>query len=190
MRHKEERKIFFIWDYEREQQWLNDQARQGWNLVRVGFCRYEFEYGEPGEYQYALQALEGTAGSVKQQDYLDFLEDMGVQLIARFTYWGYFRRKAQDTPFEMYSDVDSHIRHIRRIEYCLLPLLVLCLLNTTNVIRIFVADYAPDTPYALFCSAFPLLLALLGACIGMMTYAIIRLETSIRHFRQDRGWHE
>lgn len=190
MRYKRERKVFFIWDYEREQAWINEQARQGWNLVRVGFCRYEFEYGEPGEYQYALQALEGTAGSAKQQDYLDFLEDMGVELIARFTYWGYFRRKSQDTPFEMYSDANSHIRHIRRIEYCLLPVLVLCLLDTFNVLNIYARDYAPDAPYMLFCTAFPFLAALLCGCIGLLVYAVVRLERTVSRLRQNRGWHE
>ena len=44
------RKWFWVWDFEKEERWLNDMAESGWALVSVGFCRYSFERCEPGEY--------------------------------------------------------------------------------------------------------------------------------------------
>ena len=33
---------YWVWEYEKEEQWLNQMAAQGWALVSVGYCRYEF----------------------------------------------------------------------------------------------------------------------------------------------------
>ena len=52
------RKWFWAWEFDKEEQWLNDMAAQGLALVDVGFCRYEFEECPPGEYQIRLELLE------------------------------------------------------------------------------------------------------------------------------------
>ena len=36
-------KFWFVWDYDKEEKWLNDMAREGWALVDVGFNRFTFE---------------------------------------------------------------------------------------------------------------------------------------------------
>lgn len=41
-------RTFFVWNFEKEIDWLNDMSRQGWQLCRAGFFVYEFEQGEPG----------------------------------------------------------------------------------------------------------------------------------------------
>lgn len=51
-------KAFPLWDWEKEAAWLNEMSRQGWQLCRVGWCRYEFEQGEPGRWQYQLEMLQ------------------------------------------------------------------------------------------------------------------------------------
>ncbi len=43
-------KLFFIWDFDKEEKWLNQMAAKGLALVSVGFCKYEFEDCIPGEY--------------------------------------------------------------------------------------------------------------------------------------------
>lgn len=53
-------KAFPLWDWEKEAAWLNEMSRQGWQLCRVGWCRYEFEQGEPGRWQYQLEMLQKT----------------------------------------------------------------------------------------------------------------------------------
>ena len=44
------RKWFWAWDFDKEEAWLNEMASEGLALVSVGWCRYEFEPCEPGEY--------------------------------------------------------------------------------------------------------------------------------------------
>ena len=50
-------KLFWVWEYDKEEKWLNEMAAQGWALSGVGFCRYTFDKVQPGEYTVRLQLL-------------------------------------------------------------------------------------------------------------------------------------
>lgn len=53
-------KWFWVWDFEKEEKWLNDMSTRGLQLSGVGLCKYVFEEGTPGEYSYRLELLEKT----------------------------------------------------------------------------------------------------------------------------------
>ena len=53
METKKVTKWYWVWDYEKEELWLNAMAQEGWTLQRIGFCTYYFERTEPGEYRRA-----------------------------------------------------------------------------------------------------------------------------------------
>ena len=55
MERKIIKKWIWIWEYDKEEQWLNAMAQSGWVLDKVGFCRYEFVPCEPGEYTVRLE---------------------------------------------------------------------------------------------------------------------------------------
>ena len=38
-------KVFFLWDFEKEEKWLNEMAAKGLMLTDVGFCRYVLKKG-------------------------------------------------------------------------------------------------------------------------------------------------
>ena len=40
---------FWVWDFEKEERWLNEMAANGWTLVEVGYCRYTFEKTDDNE---------------------------------------------------------------------------------------------------------------------------------------------
>lgn len=102
-------KVFFVWDFEKEEQWLNTMAQSGWVLDRIGFCTYRFVPCAPGEYTVRMEMHQ------KDENYLRFLEEAQVEYIGRIFQWVYFRRKAQYGSFELFSDLDSKIAHLRRI---------------------------------------------------------------------------
>ncbi len=112
---KVEYRVFTIAQYLEEEQWLNDMAAQGWLLTGVFVFRYEFTQGQPGEYAYRLQMLERSPAHPESQRYLGFLQEMGVEYVGRCLNWVYLRRRTADGPFELFSDVASRIRHLRRI---------------------------------------------------------------------------
>ena len=115
-------KWWWAWDFEKEEKWLNDMAAEGWALCGTGFCRYEFESCEPGEYTVRLEFMEHLPGSDKGQDYIRFLEETGAELIGSYMRWAFFRRKSAEGAFDLYSDLPSRIGHLRRIQLLMLPI--------------------------------------------------------------------
>lgn len=108
-------KLFFVWNFDKEAQWLNEMAAKGLCLVGVGFCRYEFEDCLPGEYNICMQLLEKCVKDPESQKYIEFLESTGAEHIGTFTRWVYFRRKAELGPFELFSDNANRLKHLRSI---------------------------------------------------------------------------
>ncbi len=108
------RKWYWVWDFDKEERWLNQMAMQGWALAEVGFCRYVFEKCEPGEYIIRLQMKR------QDQDYLDFLEEIGAEFVGRVVQWIYVRRRAEEGSFELFSDTSSRLEHLNWIARILL----------------------------------------------------------------------
>ena len=46
---------FTIADFEREERWLNEMSRRGWNFVSTNGLIYRFEAGQAGEYLYKIE---------------------------------------------------------------------------------------------------------------------------------------
>ncbi len=115
-------KWFWVWDFDKEEQWLNDMAAQGKCLVGNGFCRYVFEDCAPGEWHIRMELLEHTPGSPEGRCYLDFLAETGARQVGRWMRWVYFRKRAQDGPFDLFSDNRSRMAHLTRIIRFILPL--------------------------------------------------------------------
>ena len=116
------RKWWWVWDFEKEEKWLNQMAAEGWALCGVGFCRYEFEKCEPGEYTVRLEFLEHLPGSAEGADYIRFLEETGAEHVGSYMRWAYFRKKAVDGVFDIYSDTTSRVAHLRRMQYMIAPI--------------------------------------------------------------------
>jgi hypothetical protein len=109
------RKWFWAWDFEKEETWLNEMSSKGLQLVSVGLCKYVFEESERGEYAYRLELLENVPSNAESTSYIHFLEETGVEYIGNMLRWAYFRKKVNDGPFEIYSDIESKIKHYKRI---------------------------------------------------------------------------
>lgn len=116
-------KVFFVWDFDKEEQWLNEMAAKGLCLVSVGFCKYEFEDCVPGEYRICLQLLDKMPRNPESKKYIEFLEQTGAEHIGSMTRWVYFRKKATDGDFELFSDSASKAKYVSTI-YSFVALLV------------------------------------------------------------------
>ena len=109
MERKIVKKWIWIWEFDKEDQWLNAMAQQGWVLDKVGFCRYEFIRCEPGEYTVRLEMRE------HDEAYLGFMADTGAEYVGRMVKWIYFRKKTELGQFDIFSDLDSKIAHLDRM---------------------------------------------------------------------------
>lgn len=123
------RRWIWIWDFEKEEQWLNTMAMEGWALDSVAFCTYRFVRCEPGEYiiRMEMRAPDGA--------YRSLVEDMGAEYIGRMSQFIYFRRAAALGAFELNSDIASRLAPFRRVDRILRVLGALNIaLGTCNVL--------------------------------------------------------
>ena len=78
-------KLFWIWQLDKEESWINDMAAHGYALVHAGrFCNYEFDEVEPGKYIYKSLFLKGSGDSTKNREYYRFLDEMGIETVSTF----------------------------------------------------------------------------------------------------------
>lgn len=109
------RKLFWAWDFDKEEAWLNEMAAKGLAMISYGFCRYDFEETEPGEYRIAMELLPHTPNHPESERYLRFLEETGVETVGSWMRWIYVRRKTDGGEFELLSDRKSKVEHLVRI---------------------------------------------------------------------------
>ncbi len=102
-------KWYWVWDFDREERWLNEMAMSGWALCGVGFCKYVFEKCEPGEYIIREEL------HMRDEGYVDFMKETGAEYIGRLFTWVFFRKKSEKGAFDLFSDIDSKIAHLDRI---------------------------------------------------------------------------
>ena len=130
MERKIIKKWIWVWDFDKEEQWLNSMAQQGWVLDKVGFCRYEFIPCEPGEYTVRLEMRE------HDEAYLSLMAETGAEYVGRMVKWIYFRKKTEYGEFDIFSDLDSRLEHLKKISWMLrfvgIANLVIGLANSIN----------------------------------------------------------
>lgn len=118
-------KLYWAWQFDKEEKWLNECSAKGLHLSDVGFLRYTFEVGNPGAYSHKLELLENWPTHPESVAYIQFLEDTGVEMVGSIFRWVYFRKKTEDGPFDLFSDLDSRIKHLNRIIFLFLPIMFL-----------------------------------------------------------------
>lgn len=134
------RKVFF--DFEKEEQFLNEMSTKGLALTSYSWCKYEFEVAPKGEYIYRLELLDHPVEQEESQKYINFIEDTGAELVTSYHRWVYLRKKTSDGEFSIFSDMTSKIKHFERIRAVYLVALLcnlvaailnLVILNTTTI---------------------------------------------------------
>ena len=112
-------KWFWVWEFEKEDMWLNSMAAEGWTLCQIGWCTYWFERTDPGAYEVRLECRK------PDEAYISFVKDTGAEYIGHMMQWLYFRRKSELGHFELNSDLDSRIEQLNNMGRILLPIGIL-----------------------------------------------------------------
>ncbi|MEG0693445.1 MAG: DUF2812 domain-containing protein [Oscillospiraceae bacterium] len=102
-------------NYEKEENWLNQMSAKGMALTDYSWCRYVFEEVANSQYIYRIEMLENAPTSVEGRAYLKFLEENNVDCVATYMSWAYLRKKSSEGSFDIYSDIDSRIKHYQRV---------------------------------------------------------------------------
>lgn len=160
-------KWWWVWDFEEEEQWLNNMAMEGWVLDGVGFCTYHFVWCEPGTYTIRLE-MRGY-----DNEYMEFMKEMNTEYVGRMAQWIFFRRRSEYGEFDIFSDIDSRIAHFDKIGKLLLYIGIL------NMVFGFVGMFEPV--HVGF-------LNLLCGCLLM--YGLGRIHGKAKELKMERLFHE
>ena len=107
------------YDKDEEQDWLNAYCQQGWAMSSFFLGLVTFVRCQPGEYIYQIDLLPGCGLRADDYEgYAAFMEETGVEVLQRWGRWVYLRKRAEDGPFDNYTDIDSQIALYRRIQIC------------------------------------------------------------------------
>ena len=166
------KKFRWYYDKDKETQWLQHMANQGWALETFFLGVYTFVPCEPGEYRYQIDFLENGADF---EGYRQLMEDSGVEVICRWARWVFLRKKVADGPFVLYTDTESLIRHyssIRGLFRFTFALLLICFL--TNLVNYLVNQHPAI-----------ILLDLIPACVAVVMLRMVwRCSWKIEQLRE------
>lgn len=93
-------------DPERIERKANEMAKEGWLLEKFGSLLSTYRRGAPGEYEYRVQVKEA---GIDRLTYIAELTEFGIEEVGGVGDLLVLRKKADGTPFELYSDLDSRI---------------------------------------------------------------------------------
>ncbi len=182
-------KLFWIWQLEKEQDWINEMASHGYSLEHAGRLTFEFDETEPGKYIYKEIFLKGWGESVENIKYFRFLEEMGIKVVCYINYpgtcWVYTRALREDYPdgIELFSDIDSKINGMKAMSgymiFVMAMTLFAALLNLWCAIG---RDYF--SPINFICSISMFVLFTLA------TIATVRIFVNMGKLKKERTIHE
>ncbi|MDE6751116.1 MAG: DUF2812 domain-containing protein [Lachnospiraceae bacterium] len=123
---KTEIKFFSIPEWNKEEQYLREQHKNGWEFVEVnGFCQYHFRKCEPKDMVYQLDY---NPDSVSQkEEYIQMFNDCGWEYLQNYVGYSYFRKASSEmdgTEEEIFCDDNSRLDMMTRVfKGRMLPLL-------------------------------------------------------------------
>ena len=186
-------KLFWIWQLEKEQAWVNEMASHGYSLEHAGRLTFEFEETEPDKYIYKELFLKGWGESAENIKYFKFLEEMGIKVVCYINYpgtcWVYTRALKEDYPngIELYSDIDSKINYQKVMAgymiFVIAATLLASVLNLSIVIN-YLAQYNMFMWLNFACAMLTFALFIGG------TIAEIKALVNIGKLKKERKLHE
>lgn len=165
-------KWFWIWDFDKEEKWLNEMAAKGLALTAVGTSKYIFEDSEPGEYRVRLELLDNLPNHILSQKYIRFLEETGAEYLGSVVRWVYIRKKTDGGEFNLFSDYESRIQHLNRIMW----------LNAVPIFTMVSGMSSSYSSYRRTGNQMSLILSLL--CVGIELLSLAGLYQTYRKKKQ------
>lgn len=103
-------KVLIRWfvNFDKEEQWLNEQSKKGWAFSRTNGVIYRFNVCEPGEFIYQIDFDEKK--SLMEEDYIVFRNSCGDSFVHQWKSKIYWKRRASDGPFEAENDIVAKLK--------------------------------------------------------------------------------
>lgn len=168
-------KFRLYFDKDEETAWLNEMSKEGWALESFFAGFYRFEQCEPGKYIYQVDFGEKLFDIT--EEYREFMEEAGVEILQSWGYWIILRKLASEGKFELYTDVDSSIEHYSKI--CKMFKAVLVIEFIVFFIELYAGMNGALIGYSFAC--------LIGAMIFAIANALFRTKDTIARLKERKG---
>ncbi len=166
------------WNYEKEEKWLNALAAKGLAMTDYSWCRYVLEDTPPGEYVYRIELLDKLATHPESRKYIAFVEDTGAECVATYLRWAYFRKKAAEGPFELFSDNTSRIAHYKKVRAFWLGFMIIELTGFATNLSIGLTP--PVSPINLVCAG------VLAPLFILFAFFFVNMTRHIRRLKREQ----
>lgn len=176
------RKLIWVWDFDKEEKWLEEMSAKGLHLAAVGLFKYVFDEGTPGEYAVRLELLDNMPTHPESVQYIRFVEDTGAEYLGSVSRWVYFRKKTSEGSFDLFSDIESRIRHLNRILFLIGILTPIQIINAINNLSqyFFVRGFTSSLVVGCLCGLLGLLLL----------YGFAKIYRKKSRLKKERALHE
>ncbi|WP_455538557.1 DUF2812 domain-containing protein [Terrisporobacter sp.] len=138
-------KMYSAWNYKKEEMDINENAKNGWQLVKGGCFHSIYEKDDSKKYVYKIDYNPETMkNSPDKQRYISMFEELGWEYInSTYNGWSYFRKEFNEnsdaSEYEIYTDHASYSEMLNKWcklgRGCLIIMLVCSLLYAYLAIR-------------------------------------------------------
>lgn len=104
-------KFRLYFDKDKEEDFLNGLASQGYAMTSFFLGFYVFDPCRPGEYTYQIDLISNKSARQKNELF-DLIRESGGELVQTWGAWAFFRKKGR---FELYTDPESRVAHYTSI---------------------------------------------------------------------------
>ncbi len=112
------RKVFFAWDADKEQEFLEKKALEGLKLVEVALFKYTFEKFSPETLSYQMEFR--SFDNMSEDEFLQLYEDAGWNLAARMGMWYYFSSSnTKENDVSVFNTNESEKQKYKRLLFFL-----------------------------------------------------------------------
>ncbi|MFB0917899.1 MAG: DUF2812 domain-containing protein [Clostridiaceae bacterium] len=125
---KTEFKFFSVMEWEKEEEYLRNQHKNGWEFEKVkGYGSYHFIKAEPRDMIYKLDYNQDSTD--KNSGYIQMFNDCGWEYLQNYMGYSYFRKPASgynEKQDEIFCDDESRLEMVKKIFIArMVPLLIL-----------------------------------------------------------------
>jgi len=178
------------WDYEKEEQWLNEMSARGMAFTDYSWCRYVFTEAPNSQFIYRIELLENLPTHPESIAYLRFLEENGVEVVSTYMRWVYLRKPASEGPFDLYTDIDSKIKHYQRINCFWTAYLIIEFCAAAANLPVGIVNLIENGRLGNF-SCGNLMIGGVTLALGILFLALdLPIRRKIRKLRQEKTIHE
>ncbi len=114
---KTEIRFFSVPEWKKEEQYLREQHKNGWEFVSVsGLCLYRFQKCEPKDVVYQLDY--NPDSQTNKNEYVKMFTDCGWEYLQNYAGYSYFRKAVSEmgaTEEEIFCDDASRLDMMKRI---------------------------------------------------------------------------